>query len=55
MTLWHDLHALVADARAHGMTSVDCAALERLLLTKRRTLDLEQAVHERRDLNGGAA
>lgn len=40
MTIAHELAALVADARAHGLTVIDLAALERLLDARRPRPDL---------------
>lgn len=43
----HELATLVADARAHGHGSIDCAALEALIARCRQDRHLE---HLRRDL-----
>lgn len=43
----HELAMLVADARAHGHQSVDCASLERLIV---RCREHRPAEHLRRDL-----
>lgn len=43
----HQLELLVADARAHGAQSIDCAALEALIV---RCREQRPAEHLRRDL-----
>lgn len=40
MTIAQQLAALVADARAHGLTVIDLAALERLLDARKHRPDL---------------